>query len=239
MFKRSTTKAQATREHLLETALRLFLETGFDSATMRDIGKAAGLALGAAYYYFPSKEAIVMAYYDSVQEQHLEQVKSGLANTTTLRERLGLVFHSKLEILREHRALLGTLLGFVGKPDHPLSQFGKGTQTQREQSINTFKLALGDLALRDSSSLPKDIAELAPAGFWMLHNAMLLYFVHDTSEHQTRTHKLVDETLDLVVQFLEMSASPFLQPILEPIRNRILEMLQHAELLPERSVDHE
>jgi AcrR family transcriptional regulator len=233
MFKKTTTKAQATREHLLETALGLFLEMGFDSATMRDIGKAAGLALGAAYYYFPSKEAIVMAYYDRVQEQHLEQVTAGLAKTTTLRERLGLAFHSKLEILSEHRALIGTLLGFVGKPVHPLSQFGKGTQTQRQQSINTFKLALGN------ANLPTDISDFAPAGFWMLHNAMLLYFVHDTSDNQARTHKLVDDTLDLVVQFLEMSASPFLQPMLEPIRKRVLEMLSQAELLPERSVHHE
>jgi AcrR family transcriptional regulator len=233
MFKKSTTKAQATREHLLETALRLFLEMGFENATMRDIGKAAGLALGAAYYYFPSKEAIVMAYYDQVQEQHLEQVKAGLSNAKNLRERLGLAFHSKLEILREHRVLLGTLLGFVGKPEHPLSQFGKGTQTQRQQSIETFKLAIGD------AKLPKDIVDLAPAGFWMLHNAMLLYFVHDTSDHQARSHKLVDDTLDLVVQFLEMSASPFLQPMLEPIRKRVLEMLSQAELLPERSVHHE
>ena len=34
---------------------------------MRDIAKAAGLSLGAAYYYFPSKEALVFAYYEQNQ----------------------------------------------------------------------------------------------------------------------------------------------------------------------------
>ena len=30
---------------------------------MRDIAKEAGVAIGAAYYYYPSKDAIVMDFY--------------------------------------------------------------------------------------------------------------------------------------------------------------------------------
>ena len=37
---------------------------------IRDIADAAGLSLGAAYYYFKSKEALVGAYYEFVQQEH-------------------------------------------------------------------------------------------------------------------------------------------------------------------------
>ena len=52
---------EQSRTNILETALRLFRERGFDETTMRDIASACGLSLGAAYHYFPSKEALVLA----------------------------------------------------------------------------------------------------------------------------------------------------------------------------------
>src|SRR3954451_18044441 len=64
-----TAKRDATRENILTSALKLFREKGFEPTTMRDIAKAAGLSLGASYYYFKTKEAIVMAYYDRVQAE--------------------------------------------------------------------------------------------------------------------------------------------------------------------------
>ncbi|PYT48006.1 MAG: TetR family transcriptional regulator, partial [Acidobacteria bacterium] len=46
---------EKTRELILQTALRLFRGCGFEITTMRDIARAAEVATGAAYYYFPSK----------------------------------------------------------------------------------------------------------------------------------------------------------------------------------------
>ena len=62
-------KSEATRRAaLLDRALALFQKRGVEATTMRDIAKAAGMSLGAAYYYFPSKEALVFAYYEDNQE---------------------------------------------------------------------------------------------------------------------------------------------------------------------------
>ncbi len=55
-------KSEETRERILNAALKLFRDRGFEAATMRDIAEEAGVATGAAYYYFPSKDAIVMEY---------------------------------------------------------------------------------------------------------------------------------------------------------------------------------
>ena len=67
--KRTRRKGEGTGEHILETALGLFRDKGFDATTMRDVARAADMSLGAAYYYFPSKEAIVLSYYEQVVER--------------------------------------------------------------------------------------------------------------------------------------------------------------------------
>src|SRR5437773_11766012 len=125
---------EKTRELILQTALRLFRGCGFEITTMRDIARAAEVATGAAYYYFPSKEAIVFAYYDQVQRAHTETVREEWKGESGLRERLGVVFHSKLEILKDDRRFLGALFRYSADPQHPLSVFGKGTQIDRKST---------------------------------------------------------------------------------------------------------
>src|SRR6266849_1740414 len=82
-------ESENTRELILRTALELFRGRGFEITTMRDIARAAKVATGATYYYFPSKEAIVAAYYDQVQRLHAEKVREELDGKAGLRERLG------------------------------------------------------------------------------------------------------------------------------------------------------
>ena len=66
---RPTSKSEETRRRILAAALRTFREKGFDQATMRQVAAEAKVALGAAYYYFDSKDAIVMAFYEQAQQE--------------------------------------------------------------------------------------------------------------------------------------------------------------------------
>ena len=66
---KSTDKAEGTRRTIFHAALELFREQGFDGTTMQDIAVRAGVVKSAAYYYFPSKDAIIAAYYETVQTQ--------------------------------------------------------------------------------------------------------------------------------------------------------------------------
>src|SRR5262249_17243715 len=102
MFKKAVTykRSAETRARILNTALVTFRRIGLDAATMRQISKDAGVALGAAYYYFPSKEAIVQAFYETVQEEHRQRVLVALApGNLDLEARLRAAFHAKLDIV--------------------------------------------------------------------------------------------------------------------------------------------
>src|SRR5512140_1770548 len=117
-------KRELTREKILASALALFRRRGFEKTTMRDVARAAKVALGAAYYYFPSKEALVLAYYHETQDEHSRRARAAMAEETTLRGRLGAVMHTKLDVLAKDRKLLGAIFRSVADPDDPLSLFG-------------------------------------------------------------------------------------------------------------------
>src|SRR5712671_5425161 len=167
----STTKTGAdnTEALILQTALELFRERGFEVTTMRDIAHTAKVATGAAYYYFPSKEAIVAAYYDQVQRLHGEKVREELKGKSGLRERLAAVMHSKLEILRDDRLFLGALFRYSGDPRHPLSVFGKGTHSQRTHSVAIFQEAIAD------TNVSEELRQLLPMALWLGHLGMILF----------------------------------------------------------------
>src|SRR5687768_8026959 len=106
--------SEQTRTQIFATALRLFRDQGFDATTIREIAARTGLSLGATYYYFPSKEAIVASYYDHVQDQHRVRAFAAFAQQTTLKERLRAAYHTKLDAMREDQGLLRALFRFGG-----------------------------------------------------------------------------------------------------------------------------
>jgi len=52
-------RAERRRDQLLEVGLRLFAEQGFESTTIADIAREAGVAHGLVYHYFASKDELL------------------------------------------------------------------------------------------------------------------------------------------------------------------------------------
>lgn len=218
---------EKTRALILEKGLEMFREAGFEAATIRDIAKSAKVATGATYYYFPSKEAIVAAYYDHVQVTHEAKVRELILGTTDLRERLGIVIHSKLDILKDDRKFLGALFRYAGEPDHPLSVFGKGTKSQRAHSVGLFREVIADVEITD------ELRQLLPWALWMMHLGAILFFIYDESAEQRRTRALVNGVLDLVTQFLKLTSAPVIRTFLQPFQGKMLGILKEAGWLLE------
>ena len=52
---RVTKEPEVRKQEILDTALKLFGENGYEKTSITDIAKAIGVAQGLCYRYFPSK----------------------------------------------------------------------------------------------------------------------------------------------------------------------------------------
>jgi AcrR family transcriptional regulator len=227
MFKNelATDKGEHTRRHIFECALELFREKGFDATTMMDVAVRAKVVKSAAYYYFPSKEAIIQAYYEMIQTEQNRLMKEAVAEgSLNLKQRLHVAMHSKFDLAEKDRRLLGVVFRYAGEPHHPLSCLGPETAEIRRQAIEVFQFAI------KGERLPKDLEELLPLALWALQMGLLVLFLYDETPKQIRTRTLANGALALTVNLLAIAKTP----LLRPIRTKILGLLREADLLPAR-----
>lgn len=57
-------QALARREHLIEVALQLFAQQGYEATSIKQIATSAGVAMGLLYHYFPSKNELMKAIWE-------------------------------------------------------------------------------------------------------------------------------------------------------------------------------
>ena len=103
---RITKDPQERKQEILDTALRLFQEKGYEKTSISDIAQEIGVAQGLCYRYFPSKEALfddVIDQYAAVQVQalssamkkgaSLKQTLEGMPTTVESNDRYYPLFH--------------------------------------------------------------------------------------------------------------------------------------------------
>lgn len=203
-----TRKSEETRANILGAALRVFRERGFEKATMREIASEAGVALGAAYYYFDSKDAIVMAFYERAQGEMKKDIEAILGRSRTLEERLRGIIGEKFDYFLPNRKLLGALSSHAD-PEHPLSPFSRETAAIRDEDIGFFARAVKDSGVK----LPASILPYLPRLLWMYQMGLILFWVYDRSEGQRKTKLLYDKTLKMLLVTLRIAGLPLLRPL--------------------------
>lgn len=213
---KTRTKSEETRARILQAAQDLFHERGFETTTMRDIADRAAVATGAAYYYFDSKNAIVMAFYDQARRDMRPLLERSLEETRDLRERLGRLIRIKLDYFAPSRRLLGELSGHTS-PEDPLSPFSEQTREIRESDIALFERALQG----SRTPGPTDLRQHLPRLLWMYQMGIILFWINDTSKGQTRTDALLEQSLDLVTRLIRLAGLP----LTGPIRKKVVRLM--------------
>ena len=216
-----TPKAEETRERIVDAALRRFRDEGFDETTMRDVAAEAGMATGAAYYYFRSKEELVMAFYVRTAEEAREVIPPLVTRSHDLGKRLRAIIDTQLAQFEKHRRLMVALVRIGIDPKHPLSPFGEETSAMRNASIDFFRAAISD----SKPPVPKDLAEDLPRLLWLYQMGIILFWMFDESRGQRRTRALLDGTIDLLVRLIQISSLP----MMGPLRKRLLGIVRAVD----------
>ncbi|HKW01552.1 MAG TPA: TetR family transcriptional regulator [Vicinamibacterales bacterium] len=219
MSTKTANPGKDTSEQILEAALALFRERGFASATMRDIAAKAGVASGLAYYYFDSKEAIVLAFYQRAREDMAPLLEKA-HEERTLAGRLQALVEAKFAYFTPNRRFLGAILGHAADPASPLSPFNEASRPIRE-----FEFAQFDRALQETRTrVPRDLTPHLSKMLWFYQMGLLLFWIHDRSPDQRRAHELLKSSLRAVVLLIKLSNVPLFAPARRSALN-IIELL--------------
>lgn len=217
---RPTPRAEDTRRKIYEAAMELFREKGFELTTMRDIAAKAGVALGGTYYYFSSKDAIVLAFYQEMQESGHDELLAEMAGHKDLKDRIRCVLHKRLELLAPNRKFCDALFRHAPDPSDPLSPFSTETRPIRERAIEHLKIAMNGGNIK----FPADLEPKLPFLLWLYQMALILFWLYDRSPNQERTTRLMDKTLALLVNLIRLSSLP----LMKPLRKMVLEIVDVA-----------
>lgn len=98
-------KKARLRQQIIDTAIRLFRERGYEDTRVDDIVQVLEISQPTFFRYFPSKDAVLRDVALRGIECMIEQLQSGLAADTTTAERLRKSYGSMARHVEADRAL--------------------------------------------------------------------------------------------------------------------------------------
>ena len=197
-----TTQAQQskTQRLILRTAVDLVTQHGFDGTTMKQIARAAGVGDATIYNYFPTKERLVLGYFEQAFGDALVATQATPDWTDfSLQEQMQLLIDSVLQMLVADREFVAIAKSLVERtPMLMLSGELPGKamlQTAFAQMLSDAQAAGEILPCGFKPSLAALLADYV--------YALIAYWLRDTSESFGNTTQLVDLSLGVLVLALK------------------------------------
>lgn len=142
-------RTEAKRDAIVLAAAAVFLEAGFEGASMTQIASRAGSSKRTLYGYFPSKEELFVAVSHSVAHQFMEPILATLMQTKddlpTALQRLGesaMAFLCSERSVQVWQTIIGVsgrsdigLMFFESGPDEGMSRLGVFLQAQMDRGL--------------------------------------------------------------------------------------------------------
>ena len=186
-----TPQGAAARDRLYATAIRLIATRGYEATTLRDIAKEAGVSVGLLYRYFPGKQAVVIALYDELSAEYARETAAIAPGRW--RDRFVFALNTSLQVLEPHQVALRALTPvLVGDPEEGI--FAASTAFSRLRVQRVF-----EEAVTGATDAPKPpLAEALGRLLYLVHLAVLLWWLLDKSANQRATASLVSLTRQLL-----------------------------------------
>jgi AcrR family transcriptional regulator len=110
---RRARKKAATRNKIIETAIRLFSERGIQAVTVDEIAAEADVGKGTIYNYFPAKEDIIVGFMVEFERTVQSQLKNLESRHRSAAAVLTHYIQSELRLKEHHHAFVRVFLGHM------------------------------------------------------------------------------------------------------------------------------
>lgn len=221
-----TSRTQQAKTHrlIIRATVELMTQHGFDGTTMKQIARAAELGDATIYKYFPSKEKLVMAYFEQAVADALEQMsRTKGQDSFTLQERMQLLIDSLLEILLADREFVAVARRLIERtPMLLLGEALPGKLALKAAFIQMLEQAetTGEIA---ACGFKPSLAGLTADYVY----AVIAYWLRDDSDAFGNTTQMVDLSLGVLVLALR---SGLIDKVLElggfMVRSQLARLMQ-------------
>ena len=204
-------KGEQTKALILETAMRLFQERGYDKTTMRAIASEAGVSVGNAYYYYEGKEFLIQGFYDRMTYEHAAEARARMAGKTDFAERLQIALDSWVDCAADYHEFAAQFFRTAADPNSALSPFSNESHPARETAVQIFREVIDGSDL--GPKLDPELEELLPDLLWLHLMVIVLYWVFDRTEDTERTRAFVKRCAPFVAKIVALSRYRVFRPL--------------------------
>jgi AcrR family transcriptional regulator len=179
-----TAQGAAAKQRLYAIAIKQMARRGYESTTLRDVAKEAGVSVGLLYRYFPSKRAVIVELYDELSAEYARQALA--MPVGRWRDRFIFALNTSLQVLEPHRVALRALIPvLVGDPQEGV--FAESAAFSRLRVQTVFEQAVVGSSDAPAPALASAVGRL----LYLVHLTVLLWWLLDKSPKQRATGALV------------------------------------------------
>lgn len=136
------------QQDILNSALHLFVEAGFHGTPTSRIAKEAGVANGTLFYYFKTKEELIVALYNTIRYRFHTQAFAEHDPANGIRESLEMAFIRALDWTGGHKDEFYFMQQFEASPYYQLPD--KGDLSRQSDSLyELIRRGVGEGILKD------------------------------------------------------------------------------------------
>jgi AcrR family transcriptional regulator len=206
-----TAKGEQTKALILETAMRLFQERGYDKTTMRAIAAEAGVSVGNAYHYYEGKEFLIQGFYDRMTHEHAADARARMVGRTDFSERLQIALDSWVDCAADYHEFAAQFFRTAADPNSALSPFSNESHPARETAVQIFREVIDGSDL--GPKLDPELEQLLPHLLWLHLMVIVLYWVFDRTEDTERTRAFVKRCAPFVAKVVALSRYRVFRPL--------------------------
>lgn len=106
------------KEKIVQSAIQVFTENGVEKTTVSHIVKAAGIAQGTFYLYFPSKLSLMPAIAEVMVQLTLKSVIEAVEETASFEEQMEQFVDAIFAVNKEHHEIQAMIYSGLASTEH-------------------------------------------------------------------------------------------------------------------------
>lgn len=189
-----------TKRKIVKTAVELFSEHSYNKVTMRSIARTAEIGDATIYKYFPTKEKILIAFYElSAEDAVLALNDIDDFETYHLQEKIQVLIDNYLNIMLANREFVSE--SFTLLFQSPMFLFGDTNPIRKE--LHTTISHFLDEAFANEEIKGFPFQSVLPSMICEYIIGVLHFWIKDESDELHETTQFIDVTLNLGISLLK------------------------------------